>query len=272
MSFATEYLCQFDSIAARAPRLRALHLPPPPAPGGERGEFCAVELEDGSLGLSFVLLGDTLAALRRTPPVAGGDALALARRYAGAPGPERTLGFAAANALTRWLYDRSGFVPPPAADSIGLLEPQAGDEIGMVGLFGPLVARLVERGARLTVVELRADLAGEHAGWRVTTDPRALHRCNKVLATGTLLLNDTLDEMLGHCRGAERLALVGPSLGCLPDALFARGASSIGGSWVLDPPAFVQALLAGETRSVSARKFTLAAAAYPGFEALRRRL
>jgi hypothetical protein len=30
-----------------------------------KGEFCALELDDGSLGLSYVLLDDTLARLRR---------------------------------------------------------------------------------------------------------------------------------------------------------------------------------------------------------------
>ena len=43
-----------------APRVRALHLPPPDRVAGKDGEFCALELEGGSLGLGFVLLGDTL--------------------------------------------------------------------------------------------------------------------------------------------------------------------------------------------------------------------
>ena len=54
------------------PRVQALHLPPPSADGTRAGEFCAVELEDGALGLSFVLLGDTLATLRRAPDVLAG--------------------------------------------------------------------------------------------------------------------------------------------------------------------------------------------------------
>ena len=30
------------------PRVRALHLPPRPTPGDLRGEFCALQLEDGA--------------------------------------------------------------------------------------------------------------------------------------------------------------------------------------------------------------------------------
>jgi hypothetical protein len=67
MRFATEYLAQLERLAQHMvlPRVQALHLPPDPAPGQSRGEFCALELDDGSLGLSYVLLDDTLAQLRQ---------------------------------------------------------------------------------------------------------------------------------------------------------------------------------------------------------------
>ena len=64
------------------------------------------------------------------------------------------------NALTRELFDRAGFVPPAATDSIGGLDPRPGEHIGMVGFFPPLVKQVTACGARLTVLELRADLAG----------------------------------------------------------------------------------------------------------------
>jgi uncharacterized protein (DUF4213/DUF364 family) len=273
MSFAAEYLGQLERFAACSPlpRVRALHLPPPPR-GDERGEFCALELADGSVGLSYVLLDDTLAALHRLPDPAGADALALARHCASATGAERALGLAAANALTRCLFDRAGFAPPASRDSLGLVDPQPGEHIGMIGLFRPLVARLLASGVRLTVVELRADLAGEHEGWRVTNDARDLASCTQVLATGTLLLNDTLEPMLAHCLSAHHFALIGPSVGCLPDALFARGVTLLGGSWVTEPSGFVAALRAGRSCSAHARKFALARADYPGFEALLARL
>ena len=65
MSFATDYLAQLEAFAAsaRLPRVRALHLPPERTVRDNRGEFCALELDDGSLGLSYVLLDDTLARL-----------------------------------------------------------------------------------------------------------------------------------------------------------------------------------------------------------------
>jgi len=278
MSFAEEYIAQLERFAARSalPRVRALHLPPEYVPGAEnKGEFCALELEDGSLGLAFVLLGDTLEQLRAGREgfgLAGADALALARRYAQVDAVERTLGFAAANALTRCFFDRAGYVPEASADSIGQLDPQAGERIGMIGLFTPIVERIVKSGAELVVVELKPGLAGERGGYRVTLDPTELASCAKVVSTTTLLLNDTLDAMLAHCRAARWFAMIGPSAGCLPDDLFARGVTLVGGSWVNNRDGFVDALCRGEPTSRHTRKFSIAAAGYPGFDRLLARL
>lgn len=278
MSFAEEYIAQLERFAARSPlpRVRALHLPPKAIPGADnKGEFCALELEDGSLGLSFVLIGDTLEQLRAARDgfgLAGADAVALARRYAQGEGIARTLGFAAANSLTRCFFDRAAYRPGASADSIGQLDPQAGERIGMIGLFTPLVERIVKAGAELIVVELRAGLAGDRGRYRVTLDASELASCSKVVSTSTLLLNDTLDAMLAHCRQARWFAMVGPSAGCLPDALFARGVTLVGGSWVHNRAGFLDALCRGESHSQHTRKFGITAASYPGFEQLLARL
>mgnify|MGYP003484037442 FL=1 len=105
MSFATDYLAQLETFAAEArlPRIRALHLPPVRPIQDNRGEFCALELEDGSLGLSYVLLDDTLARLSSEVDelgLSGADPVAVARRYGSDAGLWKTVGFAAANALS----------------------------------------------------------------------------------------------------------------------------------------------------------------------------
>lgn len=280
MSFATAYLAKLESFAARGPlpRVKALHLPPPLTAenrDSNKGEFCALELDDGSLGLSYVLLDDTLEAMRREEggfALAGADTLSIARGYADGTGLRKTLGFAAANALTRCLFDRAGFVPPPAGDSTGRIDPQPGERIGMIGLFKPLLGRILASGAQLTVVELNPELAGTQAGYVVTLDALALADCAKVVSTSTLLLNDTLDRMLAACRGARWFAMVGPSAGCLPDALFARGVTLLGGNWITETAGFVDALRRGESTSAFALKTALTPDTYPGFAALLARL
>jgi uncharacterized protein (DUF4213/DUF364 family) len=138
----------------------------------------------------------------------------------------------------------------------------------MVGLFPPLLKAVLASGARLTVVELRPELAGERDGWRVTLDAHELRGCNKVLSTSTVLLNETLDGLLAHCRHAERFAMIGPGAGCLPDALYARGVTALGGTWVEDVAAARAALASGQPWGHHARKFLLERDAYPGFDAL----
>lgn len=253
------------------PAVAGLHLPSPATEGTRDGEFCAVELGDGSLGLSFVLLGDTLAELRRSPfgpMIAGMPARALAAWYADPDPVRRTLGFAAINAISQRFLKAVGHPVDWTADSIGMLDPKPGERIGMVGLFRGLVERIVGRGAQLTVLELKSELAGEFEGWRVTTDPGALSGCPKVLSTTTILLNDTLEEVLAACAGARCLALVGPGGGCLPDPLFARGVTLLGGTAIVDRDGFAAAMAAGEPWGGFARKYCIAADRYPGFEAL----
>jgi uncharacterized protein (DUF4213/DUF364 family) len=259
--------------AAGAPRVRALHLPPHRPEDPLSGESCALELDDGSIGLSYVLFGDALDRLHAgAQALVGSEPLALAAGLR-APvesqrGIDRTLGLAAANALTAWIFRRVGYAPPPAPDSIASIDPRAGERIGMIGFFAPLLPAIAAAGASLVVVELRADLIGERDGITVTADPAALAGCDKVVATGTVLLNGTLERMRAAAHRARRFALIGPSAGLLPDALFAAGVTDIGGSWIEDGPAFVEALRRGERRGRAARKFTLGAADYPGLPAL----
>jgi uncharacterized protein (DUF4213/DUF364 family) len=273
MSVATELLRLIDRLAAvdPLPPVAALHLPHAAAAGSRDGEFCALELADGSIGLSYVLLGDTLPALYEDAglrELAGMPAARLASWYAEADPVRRTIGFAAINAISQRALRRAGIALDTASDSLGLLDPQPDERIGMIGLFRGLVARIVERGATLTVLELKAELAGEFDGWRVTTDASALAGCSKVLSTTTLLLNDTLEPALRACSGARRIAMVGPSGGCLPDPLFARGVTLLGGTLIADRSGFLSAFSRGEPWSRFATKYFLQPGTYPGFEAL----
>ena len=271
MDFATELLAQLRSAwAGRAvPRVHALHLPPVPWTGTKDGEFGALELDSGALGLSYMLLDDTLATIGAAgSAVQGADALDVASWWASGTGARATLGFAAVNALTRELFDRAGFVPPPATDSIGGIDPQPGEHVGMVGYFPPLVKQVTARGARLTVLELRADLAGPREGFRITLDARDLADCTQVLSTSTVLLNHTLDQVLIACRAARRFALIGPGAGCLPDGLFARGVTLLGGTWIVQAQGFKDALACGAPWGAATRKFALSRQAYPGLASL----
>ena len=104
----------------------------------------------------------------------------------------------------------------------------------MIGKFTPLLRRITEQRGTAHDSRIEPELVGEHEGYRVTLEPEELSDCSKVVSTSTLLLNDTLDRMIACCRSARWFAMVGPSAGCLPDALFARGVTLVGGTWIHD--------------------------------------
>jgi len=274
MSPATELLKLVEQAAAALPlpALAQAEFPPDRKGTGMAGEFCALRLADGSVGTAFVLLGDTRARLQRRAPAefVGRPALELARLFASADPVERALGLAAINAVTQHVFRRAGYEPDLAADSIGSLALAPGDRVGMIGFFPPLVPRVRALGLPLTVLELRAELVKEEPGLTVTLDPARLAECNKIVSTSTVLLNDTLEDILGHCRHAEALALIGPSASCFPDPFFARGVTSMGGYWVLDADAFMRRAEALEPWGDAGKKSSVTRSAYPGTPALLR--
>ena len=263
-------LVEQAAAALPLPAVAQALFPPNRKGTGKPGEFCALRLADDSVGTAFVLLGDTLARLQDVRPdeLVGQRALDVARHFADGDPVWRALGLAAINAVTQHVYRRAGYEPDLAADSLGSLRLEPGDRVGMIGFFPPLVPRVRELGLPLTVVELRAELVKEESGLTVTLDPKRLAGCNKIVSTSTVLLNDTLEEILGYCRHAEALALIGPSASCFPDPLFARGVTTMGGYWVLDPTLFMGRAAALEPWGEAGRKSSVQRAAYPGTKAL----
>jgi uncharacterized protein (DUF4213/DUF364 family) len=255
-------------------RVKRVVLPPVAENPGKEGEFCAVQLDDGSVGLAFAILDNTLPALHASLLQSSWRETAakeLVRGYATGDLPARVLGLATINALARRLYDRAGFVPDDSIDSFGSLALSPGDRLGMVGFFTPLIREARALGIPVTVLELRPELVREEPGLSVTLDSTRLSACNKIVSTSTLLLNDTFEQVSTLWRGADAVAIVGPSAGCPPDPLFAAGVSSVGTAWVDDAETFLACLAAGEKWGTSSRKVTLTRQSYPGLDALLRR-
>lgn len=278
---AADLLLQLATIqvAKPTPRVRCLHLPHRSTAATETdATFCAVELEDGAFGLSYVLLGNTLQALLAThsptrgAPLAGADPMALAQRLTDGDEVQRAIALAAVNAMTDSVWRRVGYEPPPAGNSLGDVVLGSQDHLGMIGFFPPLVQRVAQAGGRLSVVEMNAAMVErQRARFPQVTiglDRALLTTCNTVVGTSTMLLNDTLDAMLAAAPNATRFAVIGPSAGLWPDPLFARGVTLLGGTRVTDPQAFAAAMAAGESFSTSTRKFAIARDGWPGWRTL----
>ena len=102
--------------------------------------YTAVMLDDGGVGVAYTFHGDAgggCSVFTGSRPNAGQPAQDVLRYLGSADRIECAVGLAVANALTNR--------PSPGqseGDILDLLPVRAGDRVGMVGFFGPLVAPL----------------------------------------------------------------------------------------------------------------------------------
>lgn len=248
------------------PPVSGVFVPEPRRAAQGEPEFGAVTLADGSTGLYYAWLGDAQCGLaERFPPAAlcGLTAIELARRYASEDEGERSLGLAAINAITAACWRSAGFTPPAARDPWGGEPLVPTDRVGFIGNFPSLVNRARTEGLEVVVVERKAHWVREEPGLKITLDPAALRECTRIIATATLCLNDSLDDMLAYCRGARSVSLIGPSASFFPDPLFARGVASVGGLRVLDAARLTASLRARQPWLAYAERYTLCRGAEP---------
>ena len=248
----------------------ALITDPQPAPDKD-AEFGLLALADGSAGLYYAWLGASQADMPArflVDSLIGRPALALAGYALGDDDGTRSVGIAAINAITEHVYRRAGFAPTPASDSFGGLTFEAGDRLGMIGHFPPLARRARELGIPTHIVERKAHMVTRAPNFEISLDPHVLTDCNKIICTGATLLNDSFDHMLTYCANAAQIAMVGPTVGFFPDAVFARGVDIVAGTRIVDSAAAMHCLAHNKKLDGCAQRTVLRRRDYPGIEAL----
>jgi uncharacterized protein (DUF4213/DUF364 family) len=273
MTVKTDLLALMERVCGRldlAP-VRRVYIPEPRPHAASHTEFGVVELEDGAAGLYYAWLGESQLGMGRRYSenrLAGRHPLELVSYLEADDDASRSLGIAAVNAISQSVFRRAGFTPPPAGDSMGSLALSGNDHLGMVGYFPSLVARLRESRIRTTVIERKTRFIDDNDLISVSLDIDDLRACNKVLCTASTLLNDSMDEVLEHTINAETVVVVGPTAGFLPDPLFRRGVSAVGGTRILDAQAAIEALQQDLGLAETAQRYLIYRADYPGIESL----
>jgi len=208
-------------------------------------EFMAIGLEGGAAGISYVLLPDHKTgeynALRPSMFV-GKSPRDFALEFGSDNPVKEMIGLAAVNAVCQHVMRDTNFPVDSATDSVGLLSVAPGDRVGMVGLFFPLIETVTKTGAELVIVEKKEPLIQKYPDLPITLDAAKLSTCNKILCTGTTVLNHSLDDILTHCSPDAFVSVIGSTAGYFPDPLFARGVDVVGGRMVKDGPLFMQLL------------------------------
>jgi uncharacterized protein (DUF4213/DUF364 family) len=133
-------------------------------------------------------------------------------------------------------------------DAFEVAAPQVGEKAVVVGAFVPFLRELKRRAIPFTVLEqdpatLKAD---ELPYFRPAKDAElVIPDADVVLITGTTLINRTLDHLLSLPKPGARVAVIGPTVSLLPDALMHRGASILGTILINDVDAFLDVLAEG---------------------------
>lgn len=232
-------------------------------------KFGILILEDGSCGFFYTLLGNTLgelAALIEIEKLPGTPVKSVAGWYNDKSPTRRSVGMAAINAISDHVFKQSQIdIRVNQAKQPKRTKPK---HMGMVGFFPPLVAKFRESGQKLTIIEQNPDFVEKSGQLEVTLDPHKLKECDQVLCTASTLLNDSLEDILDCCNKNSDVSLIGPTAGCLPDALFTRRISSVGASRVVDLDLLLKRMQNAESWGDSVEKYTINRQNYSGYKAL----
>jgi uncharacterized protein (DUF4213/DUF364 family) len=270
MSLKGEFRKMTEELAERfAPPPIADVFFPPFHEGGQPkdAQFMAMRLEGGATGISFLLLTDETMnqykALQRSDFI-GKNPQGFALEFGGDDPIKEMIALGAMNAVCQHVMRETAFHIEPAPDPLGLLSVGEGDKIGMVGLFFDLTKAIKKAGAELIVIEKKEELIDKFPDLPITMDPSQLKSCNKVLCTGTTLLNNSLDEILSHCSPDAFVSIIGPTAGYFPDPLFTRGVDVVGGRLVTKGEDFLQRLADKKRWGDATQTTCFRKATYPG--------
>ena len=237
-------------------------------------ELAGITVERAAIGLFFtgVKLNNGIAGACATPiktipeavccpssamampfpgKLKGRPAYDLAREALGDNGIRRAVGIAAMNALADACWRRR---PHSATelrfgiDAFDATEMDPGDKVVVVGAFVPFLRELKRRRQPFLVLEEDpATLKPEELPFFRPAEQAAsvVPEADVLLITGTTLINDTLENLLGWAKPSARVTMVGPTVSFLPDAFLRRGADILGTVRITDPDAFLDVLAEG---------------------------
>lgn len=222
--------------------------------------FTGIKLSDGSTGScatpiktipEAVCCPSSAMAMPFPGKLAGRPAIDLAQEALSGHGIRRAVGIATVNALADLCWRRRPHPEAelcPGVDAFEATEIRRGEQVVVVGAFVPFLKELKRRGQPYLVLEqdpntLKADELPffRPAGQAAEIMPQA----DVVLITGSTLVNNTLEQLLALARPEAHVTVVGPTVGMLPDAFFARGADVLGCVRITAPDAFLDLLAEG---------------------------
>ena len=211
--------------------------------------YTGIKLNSGHAGLCHTLSHEMspycCQVSDRAGKIAGSQAIDIAYMSRSWDVSQSVLGFATLNALSQVVFDtEAASYLLKRSNVIDELQVKSTNNVVMIGGLGPLIRTLREKSKSLFIIE-RSSLLREEGMFPDTAAEELLPDADVVIATGSTLANGTLDRILDLSKKAKEVALVGPSANVIPDPLFERGVTLIGGARVLDAEKMLQIIAEG---------------------------
>jgi uncharacterized protein (DUF4213/DUF364 family) len=211
--------------------------------------YTGVTLESGHAGLCHTLSHEMspycCQVNKRAGKIAGSRAIDIANMARSWDVNESVIGFATLNALSQKFLDE---VKPAfdvrSSNFIDELRVKSSDTVVMVGSLHPFIKPIREKAKELCIIE-RSPLLREEGTFPDTAAEDLLPQADVVVATGSSLANGTIDRILELSKNTREFALVGPSANIIPNPLFDKGVTAIGGVKILDGDRMIQIIAEG---------------------------
>jgi uncharacterized protein (DUF4213/DUF364 family) len=233
----------------------------PPVLESKVAPFSVAVLENGAIGISYNLFHRDAEALERyrrwdMQDIVGSRPEEIIPLFLSEDPVEKTAGLAVLNALSQDFISRNpgSYRIDATSNLFSLMGLDKSSRVGLVGYFRPMMEKLLSQAGEVIVLEECEELLRGTYPFTMTGDPGELRRCDKVLITGTTVLNDSLPELMAFCTGAKFVTVMGPTAGFLPDALFDLGIHAVGYSRVEKPELFLHLFSNGMKWDDSTRK------------------
>lgn len=231
---------------ADALQVRVQTIMKPPVLETKVSPFSVAIMENGAIGISYNLFHRDAEALERyrswdMKDVIGKRAGDIIELFLTGDALEQTAGLAVLNALSQDFINTHPELYCIDADStlFSLMRVDKTSTVGLVGYFRPMMEKLLKEAGNVIVLEQSEVLLRESYPFTMTSDPTQLRECDKVLITATTVLNDSLPDLVPYCAKADFTAVMGPTAGFLPDALFDLGLDAVGYSRVENSKLFI---------------------------------
>jgi len=204
--------------------------------------YVAVALDKKYTGLAAILRQDLefhCGLLAKAGTLPGTPALDLLDYLVNGRNPlERALGLATANAIL------SAEASHEESDALALMNLSPKDHVVMIGLFRPLVPRIEQTGAKLTVLEKQKNRVIPNI---ISYRSRGgiLSSCSVAIITATSILNSTLENILNELGNPRWVCILGPSTPLCRNIFAGTPVTHLGGSVVLDQSRVLQIVSEG---------------------------